>query len=227
MAQAAASEALAPRFHAVRAPCSGIASIIGVQNSASISRPSNGGAPPGWIPARRAGVSRQAEGQRQAAVLVTNAHPVTLAIKNEQSRLTDHFDAWYSTHAFHAPKKTPCSGRGSTPGSRSSRTAPCSSMTACPCSTPRTPSELRGCARCACRIPAGLARTPAAMSRSTGWPSSCNAGAPPPEPPDARDGDGGARGVRPQVCRQGPAAAAVRCALCVRAGADPRVDGPP
>jgi putative hydrolase of the HAD superfamily len=38
-------------------------------------------------------------------VLVTNAHPVTLAIKNEQSRLTDHFDAWYSTHAFHVPKE--------------------------------------------------------------------------------------------------------------------------
>jgi putative hydrolase of the HAD superfamily len=45
----------------------------------------------------------KASGKRR--VLVTNAHPVTLAIKNEQSRLTDHFDAWYSTHAFHAPKE--------------------------------------------------------------------------------------------------------------------------
>jgi HAD superfamily hydrolase (TIGR01509 family) len=45
----------------------------------------------------------KASGKRR--VLVTNAHPVTLAIKNERSRLTDHFDAWYSTHAFDAPKE--------------------------------------------------------------------------------------------------------------------------
>ena len=31
---------------------------------------------------------------------MTNAHPVTLAMKNERSRLTEHFDACYSTHAF-------------------------------------------------------------------------------------------------------------------------------
>jgi len=38
-------------------------------------------------------------------VLVTNAHPVTLAIKNEQARLTAYFDACYSTHPFRAPKE--------------------------------------------------------------------------------------------------------------------------
>jgi putative hydrolase of the HAD superfamily len=38
-------------------------------------------------------------------VLVTNAHPMTLAIKNEQSRLTGYFDACYSTHPFQAPKE--------------------------------------------------------------------------------------------------------------------------
>ncbi len=38
-------------------------------------------------------------------VLVTNAHPLTLAIKNEQVRLTAQFDACYSTHAFDAPKE--------------------------------------------------------------------------------------------------------------------------
>jgi putative hydrolase of the HAD superfamily len=45
----------------------------------------------------------KASGKRR--VLVTNAHPVTLAIKNERSRLIDHFDSWHSTHAFHAPKE--------------------------------------------------------------------------------------------------------------------------
>jgi 5'-nucleotidase len=38
-------------------------------------------------------------------VLVTNAHPVTLAIKNEQVGLTAHFDACYSTHSFATPKE--------------------------------------------------------------------------------------------------------------------------
>jgi len=38
-------------------------------------------------------------------VLVTNAHPLTLAIKNEQVRLTAQFDACYSTHTFDAPKE--------------------------------------------------------------------------------------------------------------------------
>jgi HAD superfamily hydrolase (TIGR01509 family) len=38
-------------------------------------------------------------------VLVTNAHPMTLAIKNERVGLTAHFDACYSTHAFDAPKE--------------------------------------------------------------------------------------------------------------------------
>jgi putative hydrolase of the HAD superfamily len=38
-------------------------------------------------------------------VLVTNAHPVTLAIKNEQVGLMAHFDACYSTHSFDLPKE--------------------------------------------------------------------------------------------------------------------------
>jgi 5'-nucleotidase len=38
-------------------------------------------------------------------VLVTNSHPVTLAIKDEQVGLMAHFDACYSTHAFAVPKE--------------------------------------------------------------------------------------------------------------------------
>ena len=38
-------------------------------------------------------------------VLVTNAHPVTLAIKDERVGLTAHFDAWFSTHPFGLPKE--------------------------------------------------------------------------------------------------------------------------
>jgi putative hydrolase of the HAD superfamily len=45
----------------------------------------------------------QAIGKRR--VLVTNAHPMTLAIKNEHVALTRYFDASYSTHPFAAPKE--------------------------------------------------------------------------------------------------------------------------
>jgi HAD superfamily hydrolase (TIGR01509 family) len=40
-------------------------------------------------------------------VLVTNAHPTTLAIKNERVALTQYFDRCYSTHPFAAPKEDP------------------------------------------------------------------------------------------------------------------------
>jgi putative hydrolase of the HAD superfamily len=40
-------------------------------------------------------------------VLVTNAHPQTLAVKNERTGLTRHFHASYSTHTFAAPKEDP------------------------------------------------------------------------------------------------------------------------
>jgi HAD superfamily hydrolase (TIGR01509 family) len=40
-------------------------------------------------------------------VLVTNAHPQTLGLKNERLALTRHFDACYSTHPFTCPKEDP------------------------------------------------------------------------------------------------------------------------
>jgi GMP/IMP 5'-nucleotidase len=48
-------------------------------------------------------VKLKASGKRR--ILVTNAHPTTLAIKDQQVRLTMHFDACYSTHLFDAPKE--------------------------------------------------------------------------------------------------------------------------
>jgi putative hydrolase of the HAD superfamily len=38
-------------------------------------------------------------------ILVTNAHPVTLDIKDRQLGVRAHFDAWHSTHAFGMPKE--------------------------------------------------------------------------------------------------------------------------
>ena len=58
----------------------------------------------GYLPGAELFLSKlQASGKRR--VLVTNAHPVTLSMKNERVRLTEHFDACYSTHAFGAPKE--------------------------------------------------------------------------------------------------------------------------
>jgi 5'-nucleotidase len=58
----------------------------------------------GFLPGAQEFLSKlEFRGKRR--VLVTNAHPVTMAIKNEQVRLSDYFDACYSTHWFHAPKE--------------------------------------------------------------------------------------------------------------------------
>lgn len=59
-----------------------------------------------WIPGAEAFVQKlRAAGKRM--VLVTNAHPETLAVKNEQLDFTGHFDALYSSHPFAAPKESP------------------------------------------------------------------------------------------------------------------------
>lgn len=58
----------------------------------------------GWLPYAEAFVRRvRARGKRVA--LVTNAHPQTLAVKNDQLDFAGHFDAVYSSHAFGAPKE--------------------------------------------------------------------------------------------------------------------------
>ncbi len=58
-----------------------------------------------WLPGAEAFVRRlRARGKRVA--LVTNAHPQTLAVKNEQLDFTGHFDALYSSHPFGAPKES-------------------------------------------------------------------------------------------------------------------------
>ena len=46
-------------------------------------------------------------GSGKRRVLATNAHPKTLALKDSQVGLTQHFDACYSSHAFDAPKEHP------------------------------------------------------------------------------------------------------------------------
>jgi HAD superfamily hydrolase (TIGR01509 family) len=40
-------------------------------------------------------------------LLVTNAHPTTLAIKDGCTRVMSHFDAGFSSHTFGAPKEDP------------------------------------------------------------------------------------------------------------------------
>jgi putative hydrolase of the HAD superfamily len=58
----------------------------------------------GFLPGAEAFLKKlRASGKR--VVLVTNSHPTTLAIKNEQVALTRYFDACYSSQPFDAPKE--------------------------------------------------------------------------------------------------------------------------
>ena len=58
----------------------------------------------GFLPGAEAFLKKlRASGKR--LVLVTNSHPTTLAIKNEQVALTRYFDACYSSQPFDAPKE--------------------------------------------------------------------------------------------------------------------------
>jgi len=59
-----------------------------------------------WLPGARSFLRRvRALGKR--LLLVTNAHPTSLAIKDDRTRVISHFDAGFSSHAFGAPKEHP------------------------------------------------------------------------------------------------------------------------
>ncbi|MEI8257621.1 MAG: HAD-IA family hydrolase, partial [Deltaproteobacteria bacterium] len=59
-----------------------------------------------WIPGAEAFLAGlKALGKRR--VLVTNAHPETLAIKDSHVDLVGHLEAVYSTHPFGVPKEDP------------------------------------------------------------------------------------------------------------------------
>jgi putative hydrolase of the HAD superfamily len=57
-----------------------------------------------WLPGAREFLGRvRALGKR--LVLITNAHPTTLAIKHTRTQVIDYFHARFSSHAFGAPKE--------------------------------------------------------------------------------------------------------------------------
>ena len=58
----------------------------------------------GYLPGAEEFLQRLARSGKRR-LLVTNAHPVTLAIKDLKVGLSAHFDAVYSTHAFGVPKE--------------------------------------------------------------------------------------------------------------------------
>ena len=104
----AARAELAPRFRACEGRSSGIASSIGAASSSWISRHSSRPKPQRirWLPGAREFLQRvRALGKR--LLLVTNAHPTALAIKDARTQVISHFDAGFSSHAFGAPKEHP------------------------------------------------------------------------------------------------------------------------
>src|SRR6185369_16597958 len=59
-----------------------------------------------WLPgAREFLATLRAQGKR--TVLLTNSHPIALAVKHEESGVLDHLDAAATSHEFGAPKENP------------------------------------------------------------------------------------------------------------------------
>jgi len=59
-----------------------------------------------WLPGAREFLLRVRELQKRL-VLLTNAHPTTLAIKDARTQVLSYFDAGFSSHGFGAPKEDP------------------------------------------------------------------------------------------------------------------------
>ena len=59
-----------------------------------------------WLPGAREFLQR-VRALHKRLVLITNAHPATLAIKDERTAVTSFFDAGFSSHVFGAPKENP------------------------------------------------------------------------------------------------------------------------
>jgi 5'-nucleotidase len=106
LSEPAACAALAPLFHAVKGTmqwyCIDYWSRMLDLDIAALKRIELGRI--NFLPGAEAFLAKLASSGKRR-VLVTNAHPVTLAIKNQQVRLTARFDACYSTHAFGVPKE--------------------------------------------------------------------------------------------------------------------------
>ena len=60
----------------------------------------------GWLPGAREFLTTLRE-QGKRLALMTNSHPVSLAIKHERTRVLDYLDAAYTSHGFGAPKEDP------------------------------------------------------------------------------------------------------------------------
>ena len=59
-----------------------------------------------WLPGARDFLARmRADGKR--LVLLTNSHPIALAVKHEQTGVLDHLDEAATSHEFGAPKELP------------------------------------------------------------------------------------------------------------------------
>ena len=66
-------------------------------------------------------------------LLTTNAHPISLQVKEAQTQLSRHFDELISAHEFGVPKDVPSSGRDCDWGIACRSRARCSWTTAPPC----------------------------------------------------------------------------------------------
>ncbi len=59
-----------------------------------------------WLPGARDFLARMRKAGKRL-LLLTNSHPIALAVKNEETGVLDHLDAAVTSHEFGAPKEDP------------------------------------------------------------------------------------------------------------------------
>ena len=109
-------------------------------------------------------------GLGKRVLLTTNAHPLSLRVKDSQTQLSRHFDELVSSHEFGVPKEHPGSGRSLRAGTTCRSPGRCSWTTARPCCRQRTGRRCVGFTRC-CSRTRRVRRIPRSMASPgcAGW----------------------------------------------------------
>ena len=120
-----------------------------------------------WLPgAREFLVRMRAAGKR--LVLLTNSHPIALAVKHEETGVLDYLDAAVTSHDFGAPKETrTVLDAPRLRDSPSIRRAACSPTTTRRCSRRRASRAFAGCTACATGTPGARGASMSTTPRST------------------------------------------------------------
>jgi hypothetical protein len=124
-----------------------------------------------WLPGARDFLVRLRAGGKRL-LLLTNSHPIALAVKHEQTGVLDYFDASVSSHEFGTRRNTAISGAPRSGSSASIRRAACSWTTIPGCSRPRLRPACAGSTASATGTPRDRSANTRITPASTASPSS-------------------------------------------------------